>query len=152
MHMTVYYARRAMPGVTPTTEPALVALRVADTRFMVMAPGGENPRPELEPGQRKVGIRIQKQSDAMPTILAYRGRLLQCETMDVLGWRAPSTTKKNAFGARHFQPHIAMLRAGSNIDRDLAPLGRLFREEIGILTFDSFVVDVVTKKRETLPL
>src|SRR6266542_3773932 len=62
MHITVFHARRPMPGITPSSEPTNVVLPAADTRFMVMAPGGENPRPELDPMRRTVGIRVHKQS------------------------------------------------------------------------------------------
>lgn len=44
MHITVYDARRPMPGVLDVSETAGAVLRSADTRFMVLAPGGENPR------------------------------------------------------------------------------------------------------------
>ena len=102
MHLTVYYARRAMQGVVPKTESARMLLPAAHTRFMVMAPGGDNPRDELVPGRRKVGIRIQRQSPAFDAILGFRERLLEFETKIVLGGRAPSGPKTNAFGARHF--------------------------------------------------
>ena len=108
-----------------------------DTRFIVMAPGGENPRPELEPAKRKVGIRIQRKNIARPAILRLRERLLIHETPEVLGTRRRSTHSFNAFGARHFQPHMALLRPGSGIDRDLTKLGVLFRNEIKSLTFDA---------------
>jgi hypothetical protein len=144
MHITVYHARRPMPGVVSVSEPAHVILPAIETRFMVMAPGGENPRPELDPASRKVGIRVHKQSTALPEILEFRRRLLQLETQRVLGNRSPSTHRRNAFGARHFQPHMVVLRAGSGIHRDLTLLGSRFREGLGELTFDTFSIDVVT--------
>lgn len=143
MHLTVYHARRPMPGVSPYAEAADLVLPAHQTRFMVMAPGGENPRVELDPGGRKVGLRVHRQSDALPSILAYRDRLLRHETSWVLGRRAPSTHRSNAFGARHYQPHIAVLRAGSGIDRDLTLIGAQFRMKLGDLRFNRFKVDVV---------
>ena len=145
MHITVYHARRPMMGVISGCEPVKIVLPAAETRFMVMAPGGENPRPELEPGKRKVGIRVHKQSSALPLILHYRNRLLEHETTKVLGRRSPSTRKRNAFGARHFQPHMTLLRAGSGIDRDLTITGVTFRSLLGNLTFDKFSIDVVSR-------
>jgi hypothetical protein len=71
MHLTVYYARRPLPGVVSIAAPAHVILPAEDTRFMVLAPGGENPRPELEPGHRKVGIRVHRQSKAAAAIQAF---------------------------------------------------------------------------------
>jgi hypothetical protein len=148
MHITVYHARRPMPGVTSVSESARVVLAASETRFMVMAPGGENPRAELDPGKRKAGIRVHRQSAALPTILEFRERLLQRETEWVLGNRSPSTHKTNAFGARHFQPHMAVLRAGTGIDRDLKLIGVPFRESLGDLMFDRFVIDVVRRTDE----
>jgi hypothetical protein len=107
---------------------------------MVLAPGGENPRPELDPSHRKVGVRVHRQSDARRVILEFRARLLQHESTRVLGARAPSTGKRNAFGARYFQPRMAILRAGSGIDRDLKLIGIPFRKALGDLTFDKFAV------------
>jgi hypothetical protein len=144
MHITVYHARRPMPGVLSISEPAKVVLAAAETRFMVMAPGGENPRPELDPARRKLGIRVHKQSAAIAAIMAFRERLLRHETWRVLGWRPPSTHRSNAFGARHYQPHMAVLWAGSGIARDLRQLGVPFREKLGDLRFDRFEVEVVT--------
>ena len=69
MHITVYHARRPMPGVSDRSESASLILPDHETRFMVMAPGGENPREYLDPATSKVGIRVHRQSVAMPTIL-----------------------------------------------------------------------------------
>lgn len=151
MHVTVYHSRRPMPGLFPLTEPAHVVLPASDTRFMVMYPGGENPRPELDPASLTVGIRVHKQSVALPVILEFRRRLLTLENQRVLGTRAPSTDKSSAFGARAYQPHMSLLRPGSEIDRDLTTIGSRFREAIGGLTFHGFVVDVIRKARDTLP-
>jgi hypothetical protein len=145
MHITVYHARRPMPGVTSVSETTRVVLPATETRFMVLAPGGENPRPELDPVNQMVGIRIRKQSAVLPVILEFRDRLLQHETERVLGSRAPSNRKRNAFGARHYQPHMAVLRAGSRIDRNLIRVGIPFREALGDLTFDRFAIDVVRR-------
>ena len=134
-----------MPGIQSVSEAADVVLAAAETRFMVMAPGGENPRLELDPGRRKVGVRVHRQSKSLSEILAFRDRLLRHETKRVLGNRSPSNRKSNAFGARHFQPHMAVLRAGSGVDRDLTLLGVPFRETLGNLTFDKFVIDVVSR-------
>ncbi len=142
MHITIYHARRPMSGVITETEAVSVVVPTAETRFMVMAPGGENPRPELEPAKRKVGIRVQRSNAARETIQELRNRLLLHETSAVLGGRRPSTHSSNAFGARHFQPHMALLRAGSGVDRDLTKLGVIFRREIDTLSFDRFAVEI----------
>jgi hypothetical protein len=147
MHVTVYHARRPMTGVVPLEEPANVVVAAHDTRFMVMAPGGENPRPEFDPGRRTVGIRVRRPSNSYSAILDYRKRLLRHETQSVLGGRRPSTHNRSAFGARYFQPHMALLRPGSGVARDLSRLGVQFREGAGELTFDRFLVDIVQKPR-----
>src|ERR1700684_340940 len=61
LHLTVYHSRRPMPGVLSLSEEADLVLPSCDTRFMVLAPGGENARPELDPGSLRVGIRVHKQ-------------------------------------------------------------------------------------------
>ena len=104
---------------------------------MVMAPGGENPRPDLEPARRKVGIRVQRKSATYKAIQGFRAELLQFESDKVLGGRRPSTRARNAFGARHFQPHMSLLRAGSGVDRDLTVVGKDFRETFELLKFES---------------
>ena len=135
-----------MTGLQPTVESVRIVVPASETRFMVMAPGGENPRPNLIPAQRKVGIRLQRRSIAMPLILGLRERLLKYETPEVLGSRRASTHRTNAFGARSFQPHMTVLRAGSGVDHDLTALGNPFREHVGDLTFDRFEIDVVRRE------
>lgn len=49
MHITVYHARRPMPGLLPISEAIHLVVPVTDTRFMVLAPGGKNPKPDLDP-------------------------------------------------------------------------------------------------------
>lgn len=145
MHITVYHSRRPMPGLTSVSESASVVVPAQDMRFMVMAPGGENPRPELDPALRKIGVRIHRPSTATPHVRAYRDRLLQYETRRLLGKRSPSTHSSNAFGARNFQPHMSVLRGGSGVDRDLKIIGDQFRASLGNLTFDTFLIDIVRK-------
>lgn len=151
MHLTVYYARRPMPGVVAINERAAVRVLASETRFMVMAPGGENPRPDLEPALKKVGIRVRRSTEAMASILRYRSRLLVAETASVLGARKRSDHRRNAFGARHFQPHLTFLKAGNGIDRDLTKIGTAFRAAFDTLTFDRFIVDVVNPGLEGAP-
>jgi len=148
MHISVYYSRRPMPGLKPITESVSVTLPSAETRFMVMAPGGENPRPELLASEKLVGFRVHKKSSALPVIFLYRERLLEFETEEVLGRRAPSTYKTSAFGARYYQPHMAILEPGSGVNQDLSVIGVPFREEMGDLTFDRFEIKIVQREGE----
>jgi hypothetical protein len=145
MHLTVYHARRPMLGVSAVDEEARVVVPTAETRFMVLAPGGENPRPELEPKHCKVGIRIQRKNVARSEIQVFRERLLAYETPNVLGGRRPSTGERNAFGARHFQPHIALIQPGNRMDRDLTRTGELFRQAVKQVTLDRFSIEIVRK-------
>ena len=142
MHLTVYYARRPIPGLVPMRSPIAIAADVMETRFMVLAPGGENPRPELEPRYRSVGIRLTKRNAAVSQILALRRGLYQKETAKMVRNRKPTTDWTNAFGARHYQPHIKLLRPGSGIDRDLTKIGQDFRSGIDRIEFGKFEVTV----------
>ena len=63
MHLTVYHARRPLPGLVGVREPASVILSAAETKFMPMTPGGENPRPEIEPAHYPIGIRTHPQTE-----------------------------------------------------------------------------------------
>lgn len=148
MHITVYHGRRSMPGLLTRVEPIDLVVPTLTTRFMVMAPGGENPRVDLEPAHHKVGIRIQRQNPARAAVDELRSRILVYETRQVLGRRPPSDHKRNAFGARHFQPHMAILRAGSGIERDLTRIGTIFRTRIASLRFNRFTVEIAIRSVE----
>lgn len=140
MHLTIYHARRPMFELQEIHKPCRFSVDTMDLRFMVMAPGGENPRRELDPGKRKVGVRIIKSSSFRERIYEYRNEILTYENEKVLGNRKPSTNTKNAFGARHFQPHITLLRAGTCIDRDLTIMGDAFRDAIPAISFSKYVI------------
>jgi hypothetical protein len=146
MHITVYYSRRFMLGVFPLIEDTNIIIPAPETRFMVMAPGGENPRQDVGPANNMIGIRVQRQSSAMPQILSLRQRLLHYETKRVLGGRKPSTKKTSAFGARCFQPHMVILRPGHCISSDLSNIGIPFREKIENLCFDKFEIKIVHRE------
>lgn len=140
LHLTVYHSRRPMPALTEIRKSCYHSIDTLDTRFMVLAPGGENPRPSLIPGNRKVGIRIKKDSDFRLIINKYREQFIIHETKEVLGARKASTKSKNAFGARHFQPHISILKSGSGIPTDLTEVGANFRDSIQEIFFDRFTI------------
>ena len=143
-HLTVYESRRPIPGVAPTSQAAEFYAETSESRFMVLAPGGENPRPELEPRRRSVGIRLTKRNRAIEPILNLRRDLYRRETQETTKNRKATTDWTNAFGARHYQPHIKLLRPGSDIDRDLTKIGELFRAEISRVEFDKFEIRVRT--------
>ena len=140
LHLTIYHSRRPMPDVEEIFKSCHLSIDTLDTRFMVLAPGGENPRPNLVPAKKKIGIRIHKSSKFREKILEYRRQFFLYETRKVLGTRKPSSKTRNAFGARHFQPHIAILKSGSGIQTDLTEVGDNFRDSIHEIHFDKFII------------
>ncbi len=140
LHLTIYHSRRPMPDVEELNRPCHLSIDTLDTRFMVLAPGGENPRHDLIPAKKKVGIRIHKSSKFRDKIFEYRQQFFLHETPKVLGLRKPSSKTRNAFGARNFQPHIAILKSGSGIQNDLTEVGDNFRDFVQEIHFDRFVI------------
>jgi hypothetical protein len=112
-----------------------VRIHSRDLRFMVMVPGGENKRPDVNPETSPIGLRVSRQSDAMDKILDLRRLFFDYETPKVLGQRKPATARRNAFGARHFQSHVTFLWRGRELGGDLSPPARssVLRSKIFIL-------------------
>ena len=146
MHLTVYHGRRPLPGVPLGSKAISIRAECSETRFMVFAPGGENPKPNLEPGLRSVGIRLTKRNSAMPQILELRRSVASHETEEVVRGRTRTTDWRNAFGARDFQPHIKLIRPGSGIDRNLTVLGEILRAELSHFRFDRFEMKTGTRQ------
>lgn len=140
LHLTLYHSRRLMHRIDEVQRSCRYSIDTMDTRFMVLVPGGENSRPNLIPGNRKVGIRIKRDSEFRSVINLYRNQLIAHENKEILGTRKASTISKNAFGARHFQPHISLLKAGSKIPTDLTEVGANFRDTIQEILFDKFTI------------
>ena len=146
MHLTVYYASRLLPGLPrdmPTRRVQIEA-DAMETRFMPLVPGGENPRPNIDPASKSVGIRLTKRNQAIDEIQALRREMCELETPEVVGERQRSTAWRSCFGAKHYQPHILFLRPGSGIDRDLRPLGTSFRSHIQKIEFNKYEVTTKT--------
>ena len=112
---------------------------------MVMAPGGENPRPELDPSRRSVGLRLTKRNVAIPKIQALRAGFFKYETPRVLGSRPPSTAWRNAFGSRHYQPHVTLLRPRPRVLIELPELGEIFRRYLQWIEFDRFEIEIISR-------
>ena len=138
LHLTVYETNRPLPGWVPGSERVGIVADVCETRFMVMAPGGENPRPDQEPARRSVGIRLTRRNTAIQEILNLRRTLYEKETPELLGKHKPSSNWNSAFGARKYQPRIKLLRPGNGVDRDLTILGGNFRENLSQIEFSRF--------------
>ena len=146
MHLTVYHGRRPLPGLMEGTSLVRVTANTDETRFMVLAPGGENPKPELVPGRRSVGIRLTRRNQAINEIQQLRKIVYQLETQQVVGKRHSTTPWRNCFGARHYQPHIKLLKPGNRVGRDLTIIGRSFRDKIELVEFDRFEITSKTKR------
>ncbi len=136
MHLTVYYGRRKLPIEMGETYLS-IKVDIAETRFMVLAPGGENPRPSLKPAKKSVGIRLTRRNLAIPDILKLRRKIYKHESNFLK--RSNTTDWINAFGAKTFQPHIKLLRTGSLIDTDLTVIGNEMRKNIKTIEFSKFV-------------
>jgi len=141
MHLTIYHARRPLMGLNNHIKDISVRIDSHDLRFMVMVPGGENKRPDVNPETSPIGLRVTRQSAAMKRILGLRQQFLEYETPNALGQRKPSTARRNAFGARHFQPHITVLWSGKELGDDLSPAGVKFRSTVDYIHFDRLIVD-----------
>jgi hypothetical protein len=140
LHLTVYHARRKIPQIESAILECAISVPGVDFRFMTMTPGGENPRPDVDPNTCPVGVRVHKSSQAYIKIQELRAQLIKFETESVLGKRRPSTKTRNAFGSRYYQPHITLLRQGSGVGADLRPLGDAFRRSIEKIEFNSFEI------------
>ncbi len=136
MHLTVYYGRRKLPIDVEQTFLSIES-DTSESRFMVFAPGGENPRPNLKPSLRSVGIRLTKRNIAIPHILKLRRNIYKYESNYIK--RSNTTDWKSAFGSRHYQPHIKLLKPGTLINDDLTLIGNEFRNSIKKIEFSKFV-------------
>ena len=139
-HLTVYHGRRILPTLNEHDQAANIILPTAETRFMVLAPGGENPRDDLDPASLPIGIRVTKRNPAISAIQELRHLILKHETKRVLGQRPPTTAWTNAFGSRHYQPHLQLLKPWHKLAGKLTEVGKLFRAQVGIIEFDRFQV------------
>ena len=139
MHLTLYHGRRLMPSLEMDTKFLSIKANIDETRFMVLAPGGENPRSNLIPSQRSIGIRLTKRNKAIMEIINLRRNAYQHEPKFKSGYgkgkRSKTTDWRNSFGARHYQPHIKLIKPGTNIDKNLTILGDALRNNIKNITF-----------------
>lgn len=135
MHLTVYHARCLLPGLRLGRRPVKIVADIAETRMMVMAPGGERPRDDLDPRRQSVGIRLTKRNRAIEDIQALRREIYRLETPAVLGLRKPTTAWTSAFGARGYQPHIKVIRPESGVPYDLTLIGSALRASLQTIGF-----------------
>ena len=142
LHVTLYSSPMRLPELRSSREEVRIDCDISETRFMLMAPGGENPRPEISSAFNKVGIRFTRRNVGIESIQNLRRRVCYYETPEILGRRRPSTHTHNAFGAREFQPHMTLLKPGAKIGADLYEIGAAFRRHFQYICLDNFVVKV----------
>ena len=140
MHLTVYHARCFLPGLRLGRWPVTITADVAETRLMVMAPGGERPRADIDPRRQSVGIRFTKRNQAIEEIQGLRQKIYCLETPAILRHRKPTTAWTNAFGARGYQPHIKVTGPRSGVPYNLSPIGEALRATLQTIRFGSFEV------------
>ena len=97
MHLTVYHGRRRLPGLYEYSRPIHITVPITETRFMVLVPGGENPRKGIDPRSHSVGIRLTKRNSAIPEIQQLRRNIYCMETEEVIGTRKPTTAWDQLF-------------------------------------------------------
>ena len=91
MHLTVYHGRRPLPGLVVGRRSVQAVTDALKTRVMVLAPGGENPRPELELS-RPTGRNPPNQAEgAIEQIRRVRASIYRLETPAVIGKRTPTS-------------------------------------------------------------
>lgn len=141
-HLTVYECRRKLEGLEPFAKHVRIELQAKDLRFMVVAPGGENPRPDLNPATRPLALRVRRESAAYTEIQKHRSQFLDFETPKVLAGRPPSGPRRSAFGSHHYQPHITLCSRGHGLTGDLRPYGEVLRSSLRSITFNRLVCRV----------
>ena len=141
LHLTVYHSRRPIPGLCEGARPLQIIADTLETRFMPLAPGGENPREDIDPQAHPLGIRLTKRNKAIKEIQMLREQISRLETKVVRGTRKQTTAWKSSFGSRYYQAHIALLRPWHKINATLTEIGTLFREELHQIEFDLLQIE-----------
>ena len=143
MHLTVYHGQRPKPlsNQDRRTRHLHIQLNVSETRFMLLVPGGESKQSNRMPANEPVGIRLTRRNIAIEEIQNLRSEMIAIESMEGMSGRGRSSRWKNAFGSKHFQPHIKLLRPGNGLDEDLTKLATVFRSEFTTLDFDTLKIN-----------
>ena len=140
MHLTVYHAQRSLPGLRLGRRNVNIVANVAETRLMVMAPGGETARDGIDPRRQSIGLRLTKRNAAIDDVQALRSDVSRFETPEILGTRKPTTAWKSAFGSRRYQPHVTLAGPESGAPYDLTVIGNALRASVATISFGSFEV------------
>lgn len=80
LHLTVYHGRGVLPGLRQEKQPVRITANAAETRFMVLGPGGETPRDDLDLQALSIGIRLTRRNSAIPEIKNLREQIYRLET------------------------------------------------------------------------
>ena len=138
MHITLYHSQ--IPINLPIKDNTKISIDadVKETRFMVMVPGGEKPKKNINPASKSVGLRLNKRNNAIPSSLEMRRKIYQNEPD--LKNRKNTSDWRNAFGAKNFQPHMTLLKPGNSMPNDLSEVGTLFRDNFQELNFQKLLV------------
>jgi hypothetical protein len=147
-HITLYRGRGSTLGQRRRDEAVEIVIAAAQTRFMVLTPGGEEARAGIEPGEKKVGVRIQKSAECYDQLCILRGRFVALEQEYLAAGANRNTVTRNAYGPIEFKPHMLIVREGNGLGRDLRPIGEAFRSQIGDLRFDTLRIDVGRASRD----
>ena len=98
----------------------------------------KNPKKNINPASKSVGLRLTKRNIAIPSILEIRRKIYQNEPD--LKNRKNTSDWRNAFGAKNFQPHMTLLKPGNSMPNDLSEVGTLFRDNFQELNFQKLLV------------
>lgn len=138
-HITIYYAETEVRLQPAFNQICDIHIEAEFLRFMVMVPGGENFSDTIIPKNHKIGLRIQRQANAMQDIYALRKEWMDQERQK-MNLDQYSGYRRSAFGAPHYQPHLTILSAQNGISDILRPYGDALREQVGALHFDRYIL------------
>ena len=141
LHLTTYHGRRPLPGLIECRSRLDITAPTDEMRFMVLAPGGENPRDSIDPRQHSVGLRLTRRNSAISEIQRIREQIYGRETKEIVEGRTPTTAWTSCFGARNYQPHIQLLKPWHKVDTGLSEIGSAFRSAIHEVSFDTLTID-----------
>ncbi|MFM7167959.1 MAG: hypothetical protein ACKO3T_22165 [Planctomycetaceae bacterium] len=136
LHVTIYEANCILPNLQMSDETISEIANADETRFMVMAAGGEVFQPHLVPNKNKIGIRLTRRNQVTAFIDETRQRFGSLETPKMLSTRKRTTGRHSAFGAPKYQPHMTLLDPGNELPSDLSQLGNDFRATFSNLVFN----------------
>ena len=142
LHLTVYEGRVRLPGLVEELRKVNIAADPAETRFMLLRPGGVNPQSDIEPRDSPIGIRLTGRNGGVSEIRRLRQEIIEYEREKEFRNHKHSTLKFNAFGPREYIPHIKLMQRDNRISKPLKDIGVLFRDEIEPIHFTHFAVHV----------